>query len=76
MAFGYRADAPKRAITLSLNGDLVSKVTVFDKDLSGVVERMLAEFLKEREAAVDQAIESWNEYEAKTGSVVDEHIDL
>jgi len=73
MASGYAA---KRTISLSLNTDLVSKVTALDKNLSGVVERLLAKFLKEQEAALGRAIKHWNDFDAKHGSFPDEYIDL
>ena len=80
MAFGYDANAAKRPVNMSLNEDLVAKARQFTGNLSGQVERMLAEFVMQeqkrridQEAALDRAIEGWNEFDAKYGSISDEY---
>jgi antitoxin CcdA len=83
MAFGYDANAAKRPVNMSLNEDLVAKARQFTGNLSEQVERMLAEFVVqeqkrrfEEEAALEDAIRHWNEYDAKHGSFADEYVDL
>jgi antitoxin CcdA len=80
MAFGYDANAAKRPVNMSLNEDLVAKARQFTGNLSAQVERMLADFVLheqkrriDQEAALDRAIEGWNEFDAQYGSISDEY---
>jgi antitoxin CcdA len=76
MPIDYDAKAAKSPVELSLNEDLVAKARCFTEDLSELVENLLISFVKDREAALDRAIEGWNEFDAKHGSFADEYIDL
>ena len=76
MSIGYDSNAARRPIELSLDEKLVAKALHFTDDLPELVERLLMQFVKDREAALDRAIEGWNEFDAKHGSFADEYIDL
>lgn len=83
MKRGYDHDARKRPVNLTLNEDLVVQARGLTDNLSGVVESLLADFLElERRKRIAKArtIEStvaiWNEFNAKFGSIADEHSTL
>jgi post-segregation antitoxin (ccd killing protein) len=73
----------KRPVNLTLNEDLVSEVKSMTDNLSGVVESLLSEFV-ERERrervvkakVVEAAIEAWNRFNDKAGSIADEYSSL
>jgi antitoxin CcdA len=46
----YDRDAPRRAVNLSLNEDLVSRVNGLTQDLSGTVEELLAAYVRSEQA--------------------------
>jgi antitoxin CcdA len=76
----YDSSARKRPVNLTLNEDLVAQARGLTDNLSGVVERLLADYVErsgqdraQRARAVAEAVESWNEYTASHGSLADEH---
>jgi antitoxin CcdA len=80
---GFQADARKRAVNLTLNEDLVARVREVAPNLSGLVESLLAEYLKkesERRAARAEVVAStvalWNQFADDHGSFADEHSTL
>jgi len=79
----YDVKAPKRAVNLSLNSDLVAKARGVTGNLSEVVESLLVEFLAKEQAqqetraeALRSTIETWNAFGEKHGSFADEHSTL
>jgi antitoxin CcdA len=83
MALGYDVNAAKRPVNMSLNEDLVAKAREFTGNLSEQVEKMLVAFVTEeqkrridKEAALDRAIEGWNDFDEKYGSFADEYSPL
>lgn len=83
MRAAYNVSAPKRAVNLSLNEDLVTQVRGVADNLSEVVESLLADFViqeKGRRAAeakaLKEATETWNTFAEKHGSFADEHSTL
>lgn len=79
----YRSDARKRAVNLTLNEDLVQEAKLVTDNLSGVVESLLSEFVREernRRLAKAKILEAtvlmWNEFDAKSGSIADEYLSL
>ncbi len=79
----YNVDARKRAVNLTLNEDLLSRVRKVTPNLSGVVESLLAEYLvreKQRQAAQAKVVEStvalWNQFAEDSGSFADDHSTL
>lgn len=79
----YDVSSRKRPVNLTLNEDLVAHARDLTDNLSGVVEQLLADFversgqdLEQRRQAVAQAVEAWNEYGMKYGSIADEYSPL
>lgn len=79
----YNASAPKRAVNLSLNEDLVAQARNMTNNLSSVVETLLAAYLiREKQTraaeakALQEAIAVWNDFADKHGSFADEHSTL
>ena len=75
--------AAKRPVNLSLNEELVREVRSMTGNLSGIVERLLTEFVAEERAkraaeddALRRAVASWNSFADKHGSFADEHSTL
>lgn len=83
MAPGYDVRAPKRAVNLSLNEDLVRQARELAGNLSERVESLLAEYVAaelraraDKERRLDETISAWNAFDAKHGSIVDEYNDF
>lgn len=83
MRAAYNLSAPKRAVNLSLNEDLITQARGVTDNLSEVVESLLADFLiheKGRRAAeakaLKEAIQTWNTFAEKHGAFADEHSTL
>jgi antitoxin CcdA len=79
----YDSSARKRPVNLTLNEDLVARARGLTDNLSGVVEHLLADYVErlgqdreQRAQAVAKAVDSWNAYTAKHGSLADEHSPL
>ena len=80
---GYKVDARKRAVNLTLNEDLLAHVREMTDNLSSVVESLLAEYLareRQRRAALVTIVEStvalWNQFADENGSFADDHSTL
>jgi len=78
VAFNPRAR--KRPVNLTLNEDLVKQVKGRTRNLSAVVETLLADHLDrrereriERERMIEAAVGQWNAFARKAGSVADEY---
>lgn len=76
-------EARKRPVNLTLNEDLVNQARKFTGNLSGVVERLLAEYVEgERQQRVAKANTAeasaamWNDFGERRGSFADEHSTL
>jgi post-segregation antitoxin (ccd killing protein) len=73
----------KRPVNLTLSEDLVCQARLLTDNLSGVVESLLTDFVSrerqerlEKSKAMQAAIASWNEFNAKFGSIADEYSSL
>ncbi len=80
---GYDRTAPKRAINVSLNDDLVRQARLYTRNLSGTLEDLLQDFVeRERvrrraeDAAVDQVIDGLNAFHKEHGLLSDEFSSL
>lgn len=76
----HNLDAKKRPVNLTLNEDLVLQAREVTDNLSGVVESLLAEFVANeqrqrlaRTASLQATAATWNDFNAKHGSLADEH---
>lgn len=73
---GYDRDAPKCALSLDLNEDLVRRARAMSPDLSHTVERLLAEHVARRDAGrqarIDAAIADHNAFVREHGLVGEE----
>jgi antitoxin CcdA len=83
MSLGYKLDARKRAVNLTLNEDLLIHVREVTDNLSSVVEVLLAEYLakKRNERAaqikiVESTVAMWNQFADENGSFADDHSTL
>lgn len=79
----YNQMARKRPVNLTLNEDLVTQAKALTKNLSGVVEALLAEFIEVNQQAVLAEkkalainIATWNKFGDKVGSFADEYSTL
>ncbi len=75
----YDRTAPKRAINVSLNDDLVRQARTYTRNLSGTIEDLLGEFLageqerrRAEDAAVDRIIDGLNAFHRRHGLLSDE----
>jgi antitoxin CcdA len=75
----YDATAPKRALNLSLNVDLVAQARELTSNLSAQVESLLADFVAQRKGVLEQnkreleqAAGGWNTFVREHGSFADE----
>ena len=73
----------KRPVNLTLNETLVLEARELTDNLSGVVESLLADFVRRERAkraahakALEATIATWNEFNHKFGSFADEHSTL
>jgi antitoxin CcdA len=76
----YDLEARKRPVNLTLSEDLVKQAKTLTDNLSGVVERLLSDFVtrerNERLAksrTLEATIKIWNEFDSKSGSISDEY---
>lgn len=79
----YDTQARKRPVNLTLNEELVEQAREVTDNLSGVVETLLAAYVREerqrnaaRAKAVETTIAAWNEFGDKHGSFADEYSTL
>lgn len=75
----YDGDARKRPVNLTLNADLVERVRSTTDNLSGVVEKLLAEYLEQHRLArlsqhriSEATAAAWNAFNSDNGSIADE----
>jgi antitoxin CcdA len=83
MKVAYNTEARKRPVNLTLNEDLVVQARGLTRNLSGVVESLLAGYIEqERQQRIAKAetlrstIATWNDFSAKHGSFADEYSTL
>ncbi len=79
MKASFDSDARKRPVNLTLNADLVDRVRATTDNLSGVVEKLLAEYLEQQRLArlnqqriADETCTIWNAFNDRHGSIADE----
>ena len=82
------ATARKRPVNLTLNEDLVRQAKAMTNNLSGVVDRLLVEFVSRerrerlaRSEAVEQTVALWNQFnsdqfKSKKSSLADQYSTL
>jgi antitoxin CcdA len=82
-AVGYDRTAPKRAINVSLNDDLVRQARLYTRNLSGTLEDLLQDFVERERArrraedvAVNQVIDGLNAFHFTHGLLSDEFSSL
>ena len=75
----YDTDAPKRAVNLSLNADLVARARRMTGNLSAEVESLLADFVlrqtavqRAETARLERTAAAWNGFTQRQGSFADE----
>lgn len=75
--------ARKRPVNLTLNEELVSQAKGMTNNLSGVVEKLLAEYVDKQNSArqekkhnAEAAARAWNAFNERCGSFADEHSTL
>jgi post-segregation antitoxin (ccd killing protein) len=70
--------ARKRPVNLTLNADLVAQVRDTTDNLSGVVEKLLAEYLARlsRHRVSEATSAAWNAFNSEHGSIADEFSSL
>jgi antitoxin CcdA len=80
---GYDRLAPKRAINVSLNDDLVRQARVYTRNLSGTLEDLLGDFVererarrRDEDALLDQVIEGFSTFHRERGLLSDEFSSL
>ena len=83
MESAFDINARKRPVNLTLNADLVDRVRDVTDNLSGVVEKLLAEYLEQQRLArlsrhrVSEATSAaWNTFSSEHGSIADEFSSL
>lgn len=79
MSANYDRNAPRRAINLSLNEDLLSRARQITKNLSATVEELLASYVQQEQARqraaneeLDQVISALNAFNERHGFLSDE----
>jgi post-segregation antitoxin (ccd killing protein) len=83
METGFDSNARKRPVNLTLNADLVDRVREVTDNLSGVVEKLLAEYLEQRRLErlnrhriAESTSAAWNTFNSEQGSIADEFSSL
>jgi antitoxin CcdA len=83
MKASHNLEARKRPVNLTLNEDLVQRAKGMTDNLSGVVESLLSAFVaQELKQRLDKAkmikatMATWNDFNAKSGSIADEYSSL
>lgn len=77
MRMAYDGAAPKRPINLSLNEDLIAKAKALGINISAAAEAGVAHVVAEAErrrieAQAEAAMQAWNDYGTRHGSIADE----
>jgi antitoxin CcdA len=80
---GYNRTAPKRALNITLNDDLIRQARLYTRNLSGTLEDLLQDFVeRERarrraeDAVMDQVIDGLNAFHRAHGLLSDEFSSL
>lgn len=80
---GFDRTAPKRAINVTLNDDLVRQASAYSQDLSATLESLLDDFVtreherrRDKDAALDRVIAAFNAFHAEHGLLSDEFSDF
>ena len=75
----FDTSARKRPVNLTLNADLVDRVRELTDNLSGVVEKLLTDYLEQqrqerlsRQRISEAASAAWNAFNSEHGSIADE----
>jgi len=75
--------ARRRPVNLTLSEDLVSQARSLTDNLSAVVESLLSDYVSrerreqlQKAKAVEAAVASWNQFNARSGSIADEYTTL
>ncbi len=83
MKAAYNTEARKRPVNLTLNEDLVVQARGLTRNLSGVVESLLADYVEQarqqhsaKAATLKSTIATWNDFNARQGSFADEYSTL
>jgi antitoxin CcdA len=83
MKAAFDPNAPKRAVNMTLNEDLVRAARRRTGNLSAEVEQLLAEWLvrehkqaNDEQKRLDAALDEWNYFYDGHGSFADEHSTL
>jgi post-segregation antitoxin (ccd killing protein) len=79
----FDTHARKRPVNLTLNADLVDRVRDLTDNLSGVVEKLLADYLEQQRLAYltrhrvsEATAAAWNTFNSEHGSIADEFSSL
>jgi antitoxin CcdA len=79
----FDSSSRKRPVNLTLNADLVDRVREISDNLSGVVEKLLADYLEQqrlarlsRYRASEATSAAWNTFNSEHGSIADEFSSL
>ena len=77
---GYKVEARKRPVNLTLNEDLAEQAKGMTDNLSDVVESLLSDFVAQQQRrrlakakALETTIAVWNDFNVKIGSFADEY---
>ncbi len=80
MKAAYNTEARKRPVNLTLNEDLVVQARGLTRNLSGVVESLLAGYVEQerqqhsaKAEMLKSTIATWNDFSARHGSFADEY---
>jgi post-segregation antitoxin (ccd killing protein) len=80
---GYKMEARKRPVNLTLSENLVQQVKSMTDNLSGVVESLPSDFVAQEQRhrlakakSLETTIAVWNDFNAKIGSFADEYSSL
>lgn len=83
MKTDYNTAARKRPVNLTLNEDLLTQARELTGNLSNVVETLLANYVRDerrqrtdKHKAMQAAIATWNDFNAKSGSFADDYSTL
>ncbi len=75
----YDRNAPRRAVNLSLNEDLVARAKKSTRNLSATVEKLLADYVQQEQARrraedekLDEVISALNAFHERHGFLSDE----
>jgi antitoxin CcdA len=76
---GYDRNAPKRAINVTINADLLTQARAYTRNVSGTLEDLLAGFVEQErarrraeDARLDRVVEGANRFHAQYGYLSDE----